>query len=437
MKKRMLALLLAVVLVFCCAGCRERITADIKADKTEYLDSPDVAPTNTATIPTRSESSDSDGQQEAEPSETIPPQIEKSQEPNSGNHSNTKSESPSSEPKEPTTGSGGTETDPGTPGDDSGNSGSNGDSGGTSPGTPEKEKQKVTVKLSGAGGRVSPRSVERVVGKPYGELPTPTRGGYAFVGWFTATSGGAEISADTIVTQEATHTLYAHWTNKASHTVSFNPTKGWLGAKESSREVYQGQQYGLPFPTPTSYRGYEFVGWFTEETGGTQVHNTDIFTGNSDITLYAQWSYDPLAYWSGRLENCKAYPCQIQRVYVEFDDDNVTTSYCNIVSMTNSVNVAKSLPSQYVSDEEILDLRPDVVIKCISDMSNAAAVYNNTVARLGKHTFVFPLSAVYGSAESAVYYALYLGTLLYPEAFSSVDLSQAGAELGVSGYVYP
>lgn len=43
----------------------------------------------------------------------------------------------------------------------------------------------------------------------YGELPTPVRSGYAFVGWFT--EGGTEIKATDTVAITADTTLYAHW----------------------------------------------------------------------------------------------------------------------------------------------------------------------------------------------------------------------------------
>lgn len=45
---------------------------------------------------------------------------------------------------------------------------------------------------------------------PYDKLPTPTRAGYTFKGWYTAAEGGDKITADTIV-NGADHTLYARW----------------------------------------------------------------------------------------------------------------------------------------------------------------------------------------------------------------------------------
>ena len=44
----------------------------------------------------------------------------------------------------------------------------------------------------------------------YTNLPTPTRTGYTFAGWYTAASGGTEVGASTL--KKANKTLYAHWT---------------------------------------------------------------------------------------------------------------------------------------------------------------------------------------------------------------------------------
>ena len=49
-------------------------------------------------------------------------------------------------------------------------------------------------------------------GSTYGDLPTLTRSGYTFDGWYTASNGGSLITKDTKVTNAANHTLYARWT---------------------------------------------------------------------------------------------------------------------------------------------------------------------------------------------------------------------------------
>ena len=50
-------------------------------------------------------------------------------------------------------------------------------------------------------------------------LPTPTRGGYTFDGWFTEQSGGMAVTAETVY--NANTTLYAHWTAIPSGSSSY------------------------------------------------------------------------------------------------------------------------------------------------------------------------------------------------------------------------
>ena len=48
-------------------------------------------------------------------------------------------------------------------------------------------------------------------GGPCGTLPTPSREGYVFTGWYTAASGGSQVTERTKLTGEEDLTLYAHW----------------------------------------------------------------------------------------------------------------------------------------------------------------------------------------------------------------------------------
>ena len=52
----------------------------------------------------------------------------------------------------------------------------------------------------------------------YGTLPTLSRTGYTFTGWFTAASGGTQVTSDTIVKITEAQTLYAHWVDKTPPT---------------------------------------------------------------------------------------------------------------------------------------------------------------------------------------------------------------------------
>lgn len=68
-----------------------------------------------------------------------------------------------------------------------------------------------TVTFNANGGVTSTTSKTVIYGNTYGTLPTPTKSGTSFLGWFTAPTGGTKITAGTVVTTATNHTLYARW----------------------------------------------------------------------------------------------------------------------------------------------------------------------------------------------------------------------------------
>lgn len=68
-----------------------------------------------------------------------------------------------------------------------------------------------TVNFNANGGSVSTSYKQVTAGGTYGDLPTPTRNGYTFDGWYTAASGGTRVEATYGLSVNANHTLYAHW----------------------------------------------------------------------------------------------------------------------------------------------------------------------------------------------------------------------------------
>ncbi len=145
---------------------------------------------------------------------------------------------------------------------------------------------KYTVTLNPNGGTVSTSSMSVTYGSTYGTLPTPTRTGYNFTGWYTATTGGAQVTATTTVTTNSDHKLYARW-NGATYVVTFDANGGTVST--TSKDVKYASTYGT-LPTPTAPTGYTFKGWYTATTGGTQVTASTTVTTASPHTLYAQWN---------------------------------------------------------------------------------------------------------------------------------------------------
>ena len=131
----------------------------------------------------------------------------------------------------------------------------------------------------------------------YETLPTPTRTGYTFAGWFTARTNGTQIKTDTKVTITANQTIYAHWTaNRYTVTANANggtipTTSGWTvasGGATATKQVTYDSTYGtLPTPTRT---GYTFAGWFTAQTDGSKVESSTTVKTASNHTIYAHWT---------------------------------------------------------------------------------------------------------------------------------------------------
>ena len=79
---------------------------------------------------------------------------------------------------------------------------------------------------SQGGSAVSDGDATTTVGGTIAALPTePTRKGYTFAGWFTAATGGTEITTNAVHNQTADFTLYAQWTaNPTTTTTTVAPT---------------------------------------------------------------------------------------------------------------------------------------------------------------------------------------------------------------------
>ena len=98
-------------------------------------------------------------------------------------------------------------------------------------------RQTVTFDARG-GASVTSRSY--AVGAAYGSLPTPTRAGATFLGWFTKPDGGEQVAASELLRPSVT-TLYARWaaplTTALGGELTVTSKNGtWCGAADVSRQ---------------------------------------------------------------------------------------------------------------------------------------------------------------------------------------------------------
>jgi len=107
-------------------------------------------------------------------------------------------------------------------------------------------------------------------------LPTPTKEGYDFVGWYTDEDCTQAYNDDDDISGNLT--LYAKWQIK-TYTVTFD-----VNGMISSQTVEHGSMADAPeLPTRD---GYTFIGWYTENSKQFDVEATAI---TADTNLHAVW----------------------------------------------------------------------------------------------------------------------------------------------------
>ena len=151
------------------------------------------------------------------------------------------------------------------------------------------------VKSGNGAARIILTSINRTIqqSQKYGDMPTPTRSGYTFDGWYTGENGtGTKVTSDTIVTNANNHTLYAHWIIKV-YTITFNKNGG-TGGTDSTTIVHGTKKGDYPNITLPTMSGYIFNGYYDSASGGTQYYNSSgqsvrDWDKTSNTTLYAQW----------------------------------------------------------------------------------------------------------------------------------------------------
>ena len=139
-------------------------------------------------------------------------------------------------------------------------------------------------------GTVSETSKTVKYGHEYGELPVPERENYNFLGWYTEKEEGTKVEQNTVVSEMKNHTLYAKWEWR-QYALTFDANGGTVS--ETTRSLAANQKIGT-LPTPDRDY-YDFAGWYTEATGGTEVTESDTIT--EDTTIYAHWTEKEKSDW--------------------------------------------------------------------------------------------------------------------------------------------
>ena len=153
---------------------------------------------------------------------------------------------------------------------------------------PDAASSTCSLYVSGAGYPTSTATLDSdylydssstdTVSVTYGEaytLPTITRPGYTFLGWY---NGNTKVE-DGVWNRESNLTLVPRWQVNIS-TITLDPNGGTVST--GSLNVIYDSTYALPTPHRT---GYTFLGWFADDV----QYTSGIWQGTSDVTLVAAW----------------------------------------------------------------------------------------------------------------------------------------------------
>ena len=121
--------------------------------------------------------------------------------------------------------------------------------------------------------------------KPTVPSASPVKTGHTFKNWYTEKTGGKLYTTVTAIT--TSQTFYAQFTAN-TYTVTWNLGDG---RSETTEQTY-GEK--LVLPTDPERKNAEFLGWFTEKDGGTEVTANTVFKETAATTYYAHWEITEL-----------------------------------------------------------------------------------------------------------------------------------------------
>jgi len=152
--------------------------------------------------------------------------------------------------------------------------------------------KKYTLKFDANGGKVTSASKKVAYKKGYGDLPTPTRSGHTFQGWYTTKTGGAKVSATTKMPAKNV-TVYAQWKKGASSSIDPKLVGHWKGVfvytDINGYPILPAAYYNFyddgTFKCWVSYPGTYLTGKYTSTGGKVHFKVLSMYTLLGDDTL--------------------------------------------------------------------------------------------------------------------------------------------------------
>ena len=186
-----------------------------------------------------------------------------------------------------------------------------------------KQVVRVTLNLNGGmytDGTSSYQYPDPVTGKFDVLPPAPTKGTSIFLGWYTSSSGGTQITTNYVFSYNTT--IYARWWN--IYNVTFNTNGGsfsngdnYVVLSTQGTDGTQGRLSSFPAETPTR-DGYNFIGWSSSTNYFDEITTSRTFYNNT--TVYAYWEKI----------GANFHPCNFNDTIIVTDEGNGITAPENI-----------------------------------------------------------------------------------------------------------
>ena len=292
----------------------------------------------------------------------------------------------------------------------------------------------ITVSFNGNGGTPSYSSKTYSPTKAYDSLPTASRTGYQFAGWYTASSGGSQVTTSSTVPTAAT-TLWAHWTAN-TYWISFN-ANGGSGSMSNLSMTYDVSKNLTA--NAFALTGYSFIGWATT-SGGSVVYGNgasvkNLTTGNgSTVTLYAKWQANIPSAPTG----VSATDGQAGSVTVSWSAVSIATSYeiwRNTSSSTlGAEKIGTSTTTGFTDTTAPINTTCYYWVKAVNAMGTSGwSSYDSGYRVLGAptnvsasdNTLAVGVRITWDAVDGADSYAIYRGT-----SSSSGSATQIGTSMG-------
>lgn len=169
----------------------------------------------------------------------------------------------------------------------------------------QPQPKTFTITLDVNGGKAISGATKTVTeGGTYGTMPSAKRQGYTFSGWFTAKTGGQQVTSSTKVTISQNTTLYAQWKKvtapgkmKKKPTVK-NTKKNTINV--SYKKVSGAEGYEIRYATKSSMKGAKKV---TSKKLSATIKNKKIKKGSTYYVQVRAYKTDS----TGKKVYCKSY----------------------------------------------------------------------------------------------------------------------------------